>query len=145
MEIRRVTPDELPDWLRLRHALWPDHTSASHLAEMQGILNDPGCAVFVAVSPDGNLVGFLEAGLRKSAEGCDTSPVGYIEGWYVDPAYQRQTVGRQLVGATEAWARQQGCSEIASDCLIDNQVSLEAHLSLGYEEVERLIHFRKRL
>jgi aminoglycoside 6'-N-acetyltransferase I len=143
--IRRAAPNDLPDWLRLRHTLWSGHTSAGHLAEMQQILADPGCAVFVAVSPDGSLVGFLEAGLRKYAEGCETSPVGYVEGWYVDPGFRRQTIGNRLVGAMEDWARQQGCFEVASDCLIDNQISLKAHLSLGYEEVERLIHFRKNL
>ena len=145
MLIRRVAAEDWQDWLRMRHTLWPAHTSASHLAEMQDILNDPGSAAFVAVSSDGSLVGFLEAGLRKYAEGCDTSPVGYIEGWYVDPACRRQSVGKRLVRATEDWALQQGCSEMASDCLIDNQVSLVAHISSGFEEVERLIHFRKRL
>jgi aminoglycoside 6'-N-acetyltransferase I len=112
---------------------------------MQEILADPGCAVFVAVSPGGILMGFLEAGLRKYAEGCESSPVGYVEGWYVDPDSRRQTVGTQLIWAMEDWARQQGYSEVASDCLIGNQVSLKAHISSGFEEVEQMIHFRKSL
>ncbi|OGO29154.1 MAG: hypothetical protein A2W33_03020 [Chloroflexi bacterium RBG_16_52_11] len=145
MMVRRLDPEDFPDWLRLRHALWPGHASDSHLGEMQDILNDPDCAVFVAVSPKGSLVGFLEAGLRKYADGCDTSPVGYIEGWYVAPGFRRQTVGQQLVRAAEVWSRQQGCTEMASDCLVDNQVSLLAHISLGFEDVERLIHFKKFL
>ena len=36
-------------------------------------------------------------------------------------------------------------TEMASDCSIDNEVNLAVHLLLGYEEVERLIHFRKTL
>ena len=34
---------------------------------------------------------------------------------------------------------------MASDCLLDNEVSRAAHVALGYAEVERLIHFAKRL
>jgi aminoglycoside 6'-N-acetyltransferase I len=50
-----------------------------------------------------------------------------------------------LVAAAEEWARSKGCVEMASDTEIDNQVSHTAHGRLGYEEVERLIHFRKPL
>ena len=109
------------------------------------MLADPLCAVFLVETADERLVGFLEAAQRKYADGCDTSPVGYIEGWYVEPDVRRAGVGRALVQAAEDWARQLGLHEMASDCLIDNQISYNAHTSLGYEEVERLIHFRKRL
>jgi len=47
------------------------------------------------------------------------------------------------VQAAEAWARKQGLKEIASDTQIDNTVSIQAHKVLGYEEVERLVCFRK--
>jgi aminoglycoside 6'-N-acetyltransferase I len=88
---------------------------------------------------------FLETGTRKYAEGCETTPVGYIEGWYVDPDPRRTSWGRALIEAAEDWARSRGYSEIASDCLLENEVSLKAHTSLGYEETERLIHLRKSL
>jgi aminoglycoside 6'-N-acetyltransferase I len=71
--------------------------------------------------------------------------VGYIEGWYVDPDLRQTGWGRALVEAAEAWARSCGYAEIASDCLLENEVSLKAHTALGYEEIERLIHFRKSL
>ncbi len=34
---------------------------------------------------------------------------------------------------------------MASDCLIDNEVSYHAHLAIGYRETERLIHFKHDL
>jgi len=49
------------------------------------------------------------------------------------------------VVSAEAWALEKGCQEMASDSSFDNGVSLTAHLVLGYEEVERLIYFRKTL
>ncbi len=102
-------------------------------------------AAFGAVLPSGRLVGFLEAALRETAEGCETRPVGYIEGWYVAPGFRRSGTGRRLVLAAEAWARARRCREMASDCLLDNQVSERAHRSLGYAESGRSIHFRKNL
>lgn len=145
MHIRPVEPRDLDEWLRMRLLLWADQSPEEHLREMDEILADPNCAVLVAVRPDGGLCGFLEASQRKYADGCDTSPVGYIEGWYVDSDYRRQEVGAQLVHAAEDWARQFELKEMASDCEINNEISLKAHLALGYEEVERLIHFKKSL
>lgn len=145
MLIRSIQPIDIAEWLRMRLLLWPDHSAAEHLAEMEVLLADPEAETLVAVRPDGRLGGFLETGQRKYAEGCDTSPVGYIEGWYVDEDLRRDGIGGTLVRAAEDWARSRGCQDMASDCLLDNLASLSAHLALGYEEVERLIHFRKSL
>jgi aminoglycoside 6'-N-acetyltransferase I len=145
MKIRRLIASDFPEWLRMRLALWPDNTSEELGIEMDEILPDPCQPVFVAERPDGSLGGFLEAAVHIDTYGCDTKPVGYIEGWYVDLDLRRQGVGGLLVAAAEAWAAAQGFREMASDCEIDNLVSLQAHRALGYEDVERLIHFRKRI
>ena len=129
----------------MRLALWPDNTPEEALAELDEIFADPLTPVFVAVRENGKLGGFLEGGLRKYAEGCDTSPVGYIEGWYVDEDWRGQGVGGALVQAMETWAREQGYTEMASDTWLDNENSIQAHLALGFEESERLVHFRKSL
>ena len=82
---------------------------------------------------------------RLMADGCASSPVPYIEGWYVDRDLRRLGVGRALVRAAEWHAQNAGFTEIASDCVLDNEISRLAHTSLGYEEVHRSIHFRKSL
>jgi aminoglycoside 6'-N-acetyltransferase I len=102
-------------------------------------------AVFVVDRGAGQLGGFLEASLRPFVEDCHTSPVGYIEGWYVEADLRQQGLGGELVKAAEQWAIDRGCREMASDCELDNDVSLKSHLALGYEETGRLIHFRKSL
>ena len=145
MQIRQLEPGDFHEWLRMRLALWPMHTAEEHHAEMEEVLADPDNIIFVAARSDGSLGGFLEASQRKYADGCHTSPVCYIEGWYVDSDLRDQGIGRQLVEAAESWARSNGLSEIASDCELDNSISLKAHLALGYDEVQRLIHFRKSL
>lgn len=145
ISIRRVLPPDMDEWLRLRRLLWPYSDPQEFLVDMQSMLDEPLEPVFVAVRPDGSLGGFLEAGLRKYADGCSTSPVGYIEGWYVDADLRLQDIGAQLAHAAEAWAREQGCREMASDCDLGNEVSLRAHLALGYTEVGRVIQFKKWL
>ena len=143
--IRLVTPADQAEWLRMRHDLWPDVEPADLLREMDRIIADPQTPVFVMERPDGRLGGFIETGTRKYADGCETSPVGYIEGWLVDEDLRGQGVGKALVKTAEDWAREQGLHEMASDTWLENEVSIAAHLKMGYEEVERLIHFAKTL
>lgn len=145
MIIRSIDPSDFDEWLRMRLSLWPDHVSAELINEMREILADPHQPVFVAERHPGLLAGFLEASVHVDTYGCDTKPVGYIEGWYVDPDVRRRGIGGKLIAAAENWAAAQGYHEMASDCEIDNLVSLHAHQGLGYEEVERLIHFRKEI
>jgi aminoglycoside 6'-N-acetyltransferase I len=142
----RATHNDHAEWLRMRSALWPDCSLDDHHSEMQEQLNDPTrYTVLVVERDDGKLGGFLEASLRAYADGCRTSPVGYIEGWYVDTDLRQQGLGGALVTAAERWAVAQGCTEMASDCELGNDTSLRAHLALGYAEVDRAIQFRKSL
>ena len=145
LHIRRAVQGDRPEWLRMRAALWPDQTRAKHREGMDEYLLENAAVAYVAARPDGGLAGFVEATIRPHADACDTSPVGYVEGWYVDADVRRQGVGRRLVRTAERWARGLGCTEMGSDCLLDNEVSFRAHLAIGYEERERLIHFRRWL
>jgi aminoglycoside 6'-N-acetyltransferase I len=71
--------------------------------------------------------------------------VAYLEGWYVEHSVRGLGVGRARVAAAEAWAIQRGCTEFASDTLVDNVASAAAHRALGFEEVEVIRCFRKPL
>lgn len=143
--IRHAAPEDKPEWLRMRQALWSD-TPLDYLSlDLDARLAAKDKIVFLASSDDGQLVAFVEVGLRDFAEGCDTSPVGYIEAWYVDPHVRGQKLGRELIHAAEQWARGKGATEMASDTWLDNHASIQAHLKLGYEEVDRLVHFVKPL
>lgn len=142
--IRRVTPDDRSEWLRMRTILFHPADPRGLEAELDSMAKDPMTPVFVA-EREGGLCGLLEAGTRPYADGCDTSPVGYIEGWFVDEDARGTGVGRALVAAAEAWAREQGLHEMASDTALSNEAGLKAHLALGYREIERVIHLAKEL
>jgi aminoglycoside 6'-N-acetyltransferase I len=93
----------------------------------------------------GRVVGFLELDFRKYAPGCRSSPVPFIEGWHVEPSFQGRGIGRALIEAAEARARALGYHEIASDSELPNSAGIAAHRAVGYEEVERLVCFRRSL
>ena len=116
------------------------------MAEMVDIIENSD-AQFVAVADlgGGRLGGFLEASIRSHVEDCDTENVGYLEGWFVEESYRQLGMGGSLVNFAEEWARQKGCTEMASDAEVDNIVSQQAHSRLGYSETSRLVHLRKEL
>ena len=47
--------------------------------------------------------------------------------------------------AVEDWARARGYTEMASDALLDNSVSHAWHSAQGFDEVERIVVYRKDL
>lgn len=149
MNVRLATKADAEVWLAMRMALWPDANEDDLRLEVARYLVARGepllpHQVFVA-ERDGDIVGMLELSLRPYADGCDSSPVPFVEGWYVAPEARRGGVGGALVKAAEQWALDNGYSEMASDALIDNTESERAHMALGFEEVERAIRFRKAL
>jgi aminoglycoside 6'-N-acetyltransferase I len=143
--IRGARPEDRAEWLRMRKTLWDDCPDDEQGREIDEILGSDSDMVLLAERPDGGLCGFLEAALRSRADGCDSSPVGYIEGWYVDEDVRRRGVGRTLVEAAEAWARSKSCRQMASDAELWNSVSHRAHGALGYQETGRLVLFTKDL
>jgi len=132
----------------LRLALWPDYDLAELESLAEGVLSGSGRdgAIFVACASSGALVGFSEGALRTDyVNGCETSPMAFLEGLYVAPGYRRQGLARALVEAVEAWGRNRGCAELGSDVLLDNIDSQRMHGAVGFEETERVVYFKKRL
>jgi aminoglycoside 6'-N-acetyltransferase I len=137
--------------VRMHEALWPKVPAEEHARELTEILEGKPVTtlpliILVAEASDRGLAGFLEVDLRPHADGCNPSrPVGYIEGWYVNENYRHRGIGRKLLAAAEDWARSQDCIEMASDTWVDNDVSQHVHEALGYEVVDRCVHYRKTL
>jgi aminoglycoside 6'-N-acetyltransferase I len=131
----------------MRQELWPS-PAGEHAAEIELFFKaerrDPA-EVLVAVEESGRAVGFVELSIRPYAEGCYSGRVAYLEGWFVESLSRGKGVGAALVRGAEDWARRQGCTELASDTEIDNAASASAHERLGFEEINRIICFRKAL
>ena len=128
----------------MRKGVWPDVPDDYLDYDMDDVLSSDKNVVLFALI-EGTPVGMIEAHLRESAEGCFSSPVGYIEAWFVDEKLRGTGVAGLLTQAAEDWAREKGCTDMASDTWLDNEASIRAHVKLGYDEVERLVHFVKKL
>ena len=131
------------DWLSLRMKLWPDGNESEHLRDMADIFGR-GHLVLLAVDSGGRVVGFVEASKRVDfVNGTSSSPVAFLEGLYVKPKSRRQGVARAMVVEVDRWAARQGCSELASDSPVENIVAHATHRALGFEEMERVVYFRR--
>ena len=153
IRIRRYEARDLDEWRRMRWLLWPDQSQddcnawRARIDAVTFVAERPGPPGAANATPGAapRLCGFAEAGARAFAEGCTTAPVAYLEGWFVDADLRRQGVGAALLAAVEAWARQQGHRELASDADIDNRVSHRAHARLGFTNLGAQVLFRKDL
>jgi aminoglycoside 6'-N-acetyltransferase I len=149
--VRLARPDDRDALSLLFAALWPEESAEEHAREVTSLLAGKSPSVmplliWVAEAADNTIVGFIEAGLRSCADGCDLArPVGYVEGWYVAENYRRAGIGSALLRAAEDWAREQGCTEMASDALLENVLSQDVHLAAGFTEVDRAVKYRKAL
>lgn len=145
-KIRELREKDISEWLRLRKLLWDGVSEAEHKSEMLDIYEHSETQLVLVAETSGNrLIGFLEASLRPFVEDCHSDHVGYLEGWFVEPEFRKHGIGRKLVAEAENWARRNGATEMASDAEIGNEMSLRAHVKLGYQETSRLVHLRKDL
>ena len=145
MKIEKAQQRRLDAVTNLALQLWPEHDFGQLRQEMGEILSQPDAAFFLAC--DGETpVGFAQCQLRRDyVEGTESSPVGYLEGIYVEEGSRRRGLARELLSACEGWARMRGCAEFASDCELCNTQSLRFHLALGFAEANRIICFTKKL
>jgi aminoglycoside 6'-N-acetyltransferase I len=140
-------PSDLDDWVALRAALWPHETADNLRAQASELIDrGRGAVTFLARSGDGAAIGFAEATLRRDyVNGCATSPVAFLEGLYIAPSWRGRGVARRLCEALERWARDLGCAELGSDTYLANVESQRMHEALGFEEMERVVCYRKVL
>lgn len=141
MEIRALAHDDVERWINMRHELWPEYQKALLTDEIMPWFRGR-TGVFVA-DTGGELVGFCEISMHDRAAGCTTSPVGYLEAWWVDEVRRRSGVGARLLAAAETWALEHGATEMASDAHADNDASRFAHLATGFAERRPVVRFHK--
>ncbi|MBV8375122.1 MAG: GNAT family N-acetyltransferase [Candidatus Eremiobacteraeota bacterium] len=146
--VRAVAATDVEAWAAMRFDLWPEfdaaqmrQEAAEHVARASSLI----AVAYIAEDEDAAPLGFIELSLRPFSDGCESMPVPHVEGWYVDKHTRGRGVGRALMNAAEAWCREQGFTELASDTELANGSSRRAHEALGFGEVDRLVKFRKLL
>ena len=144
MEIIEVTNKSIDDCIRMRMELFPDLEKNYHKEELELIITDDRFADFIGCI-NHEPMALLELSFRNIVDGCLSSPVGYIEGIFIDKKYRGKNYGKRLIEFAEEFFRSRGCSEMASDAEIKNTASHKFHISCGFEETYRVVQFKKKL
>ena len=123
MQYREAVLTDAKEIAALASKMWTSHTVEELAEGFSAARNDPDCAVFLMTDGD-KAVGFAQCGLRYDyVEGTIGSPVGYLEGIFVEESYRKQGCAKQLLAFCEQWAKEKNCTEFVSDCELDNEVS----------------------
>ena len=142
--VRPATLNDCRTLGTLAAGMW-EHDAEALSEDFAALLKSGSTACFLQYVND-KPIGFAQCSLRRDyVEGTSTSPVGYLEGVFIEEPYRNSGYARELLCACENWAKQQGCTEFASDCELTNDASLAFHLAVGFEEANRIICFRKAL
>ena len=145
IKIEALCTDQLSSLLPMMLKLWPDSLLEEERDHIQTILSSSDQSFFMAKVGE-SFAGFIQVALRHDyVEGTRTSPVAYIEGLYVEPAFRKRQVAHLLVKRAERWGEALGCREMASDCDLDNEDSISFHLAVGFQEVNRVVCFSKSI
>lgn len=145
MTIEEISNENVSDLTQLVLYLWPKCNYKEEFQNGLKILESKTETAFIAKN-HGIYLGFIQLALRfEFVEGTSTSPVLYMEGIYVDPSHRKEGIAKKLIEAADKWGKEKGCTEMASDTEITNQLSIDFHQSVGFSEVNRLVAFQKKL
>ena len=146
VEIRVAGSADAEAWAGLRAALWPGEDAEHGQAVATLLARSDAERLTLLALVDAHAVGFAEAAIRHGyVNGCNDSPVAFLEGLYVAESWRRQGIAGRLVERVADWGRIAGCTEFASDAAIDNEESHLLHRALGFAETERVVFFRRAL
>jgi len=145
MIISEATYENLKDVTQLANLLWANCAVEELESILKDTIDDENGVIFIVTEKE-KLVGFAQCGLRYDyVEGTNSSPVGYLEGIFVKEEYRKKGYAKNLLKCCEKWSAKKGCREFASDCELTNDNSFRFHLSMGFEEANRIICFRKQI
>ncbi len=142
--IREMRGSDGDLWLGMYRKLWPDHSDDALRAEIGRIGASSKRSAFVAEA-DGMALGFAEYALRDYANGCNSQPVPFLEGVWVEDAYRGQGIAKALIEFLVERAKRAGFKEFGSDVELTNYSSQLMHERLGFEQTEKVIYYRKVL
>lgn len=143
--VRKAGKKDLEEVANLAVLMWDTHSVEELVDEFSELISKDGTQFFLKYEND-TPVGFAQCQLRSDyVEGTATSPVGYLEGIFVKEGSRNKGYAKELLTECEAWARDQGCREFASDCEINNTASFHFHMAMHFNEANRIICFSKKL
>lgn len=145
MQYIRADVSSLDAVASLALQLFPGEDIYALKAELNETLQDASRCIYICEN-EGKTVAFAEFSLRHDyVEGTKASPVGYVEAIFVLEEFRCKGAAKRLLQLGEEWAVKMGCCQMASDCELTNDISMEFHLKAGFSEANRIICFMKNI
>jgi aminoglycoside 6'-N-acetyltransferase I len=144
--VRRATEADHPAWAAMLAQLHGDLSVDEFEQALARFTCLPEPYVgFIALSENGEPIGMIDTRIRNFAEGAPNLRAAYVEDLWVAPEHRGDGIATALLGQVGRWAREHGLDWLGSDARPDNQASHGWHRANGFEEIERLVVFGKRL
>ncbi len=150
LDVAEMTLADLDEWVVMALLLWPEEEMSVEQAELEmraeleGILRSPRDTAFIVRDREGGAIAFINLSIcNEYVPGATHFPVAYVEGIYVADTVRQGGIGSALIRKAEKWAVDNGCTQLASDVLIENEKSCQFHTGVGFQEVERVVCFIK--
>lgn len=145
MTITQADASSLEEWVQLSAKLFPDEAfDELHASYVDFLTTQKEIGFLYWINHKS--VAFMNVSIRHDyVNGTDSSPVAFIEALYVLPEYRRRGIARELIAQAEQFAKENGITQLASDCLLQNADSELFHKSCGFEEKERVVCFVKKV
>ncbi|MGT2910491.1 GNAT family N-acetyltransferase [Streptococcus cameli] len=136
-QIVLVREQDIEIWAELAATIW--QTSSSELIEQ--FHSGEFLYEFLYWEKD-RAVAFISLSIRQDyVEGATQKPVAYLEGIGVLEVSQRRGIAGELVEFARKWTKEQGLTQLASNCDVSNTISQEVHQALGFQEVSRTVNY----
>lgn len=143
--VRKAETQDIKILAGLAVLMWNNSTVDELTLEFSRLISGENAIFFLKFEQDVP-IGFAQCQLRRDyVEGTASSPVGYLEGIFIQEGYRNRGYAKELLAQCESWAKARGCLEFASDCEIDNESSYLFHRAMNFTEANRIICFTKPL
>ena len=110
--IREVRALDRAAWATMRAALWPEEDADTHARGIDLLLARGDAWGFIAEDASGRAIGFAEIAIRPYANGCDSAPVAFLEGIWVEERSRRRGIGARFKGRTTVVRSTQSFAEV---------------------------------
>ena len=112
IQMTKATPQEAAAVAALAIRMWEDNTLEGLTEEFEEMLSSQEAAVYLLYA-DNQPVAFAQCQLRHDyVEGTETSPVGYLEGIYVDDTCRGRGYAKMLLCACEDLGQRHGLHRV---------------------------------
>lgn len=139
--IRRAEVQDASELVVLCKAMEYEASEQEVQERLGSILSRPDHRFFVAIA-DGKVVGFCHCYVRLLVEVPLAIEIG---GLAVSEAHQGAGIGRQLVSAVEAWAKEVGFESVVLSSNIKRTAAHEFYKHIGYVTEKQQFAFYKQI